>query len=164
MKSIIGKIIRILDNRTVIINLGREQGININTTFKVFASPELIIDPFQNNSELGSVVLVKARLKSNDVFEKFTIASTKWSEISFMHIEESLSSITSLMSHNEVDMGELNVIPEEIKPWKAISEEPVKIGDIVEAEIVDIESKPIIKRSEKSNKRKRVISLSKKKT
>jgi hypothetical protein len=163
MSSQIGKIIRILDTRTVIINLGSDQGININTIFKVYASPESIIDPFQQDSTLGSIILIKARLKANQVFDKFTIASTKWSEASFKFMETSISNISSLMESKEIDMGELNVLPEEIKPWKAISEEPVRIGDTVEAEVLSMPSKPLLKRSKKSEKRKRTLSLSKKK-
>lgn len=128
MAKLKGKIIRILDKRTVIINLGKENGIEKESIFSVYGKPEEIIDP-ETKESLGSVVLIKAKIRATQVFDKFTIASTRWSENIF-----SLSSaITSnMLSAKEIDQGELNILPEEMEPWKVTSGEPVRIGDVVE--------------------------------
>jgi hypothetical protein len=145
MATITGRIIRILDTRTVIVNLGREHGISHNTTFRVHASPESIVDPY-TSEELGKVVLVKARLKASQVFDKFTIASTKWTESTFSGVGSSSSSLLDWLGSQPVDTGELRVLPEEIRPWRAVSEEPVRVGDTVEVEPSAAPAAPVKKR------------------
>jgi hypothetical protein len=136
-QKIKGKIIRIIDKRTVVINLGGENGINNNSVFYILGEPEEIQDPFTNEI-LGTVNVTKTRVKASQVFEKFTIATTTWTVTSYR------SSVLSLLSAGvagsgyetkEVDEGELNVNSKELQPWKARSETPVKIGDEVEVTV-----------------------------
>jgi len=135
-KTIKGKIIRILDRRTVIINLGARDGVDQSTVFRILAEPEKIIDP-DTDEVLGSVNVVKSKLKAKTVNEKFTIASTNWVE-SRMNVgnlgvwNEALSGLTE---YETVDHGKLNVDEDEIEPWKAKSEIPVRKGDVVEANV-----------------------------
>jgi hypothetical protein len=125
-----GRIIRILDNTTVVINLGSREGVGQESTFKVLGDLENIVDP-ENGEVLGAVNIVKARVKAFQVFERFSVASSTWNEIEYT----GLQSITRSLSRDYVEkkVGEqLRVKPEDVKPWKAISEVPVKVGDLVE--------------------------------
>lgn len=136
-----GKIIRILDKRTVIINLGREQGVTGSTIFHILGEPEPVIDP-ETQIELGRVTVTKSRVKASQVFDKFTIATTSW--VDTVYVDSILSHISGLSSAKwenvKVDEGELTVKQDEVKPWKAKSQSPVKIGDEVEA-IIDVDEK-----------------------
>jgi len=138
-KTITGKIIRILDRKTVIVNLGSEHGITEHSIFSIMGEPEQIVDP-ETGENLGEVTVVKSRVKASEVAEKFTIATTKWKTARLSFLDSFLSNINKNVETFEMDEGELNVDPAEINPWKAKSEAPVRVGDIVQVE-VDIEEK-----------------------
>lgn len=134
MKTINGKIIRILDTKTVIINLGTKDGITNASYFNILGEPEDIIDPFTKDV-LGRVNVVKAKLKTSHADEKFTIASTKWIQHNLKFTNTLNVGFGNLFEEQEVDEGELKVENSEIEPWKAKSETPVKVGDVVTVEI-----------------------------
>ncbi|MET0648636.1 MAG: hypothetical protein ABW208_18650 [Pyrinomonadaceae bacterium] len=142
-----GRIIRILDTRTVVINLGREHGITDASIFRILGEPEQIIDPV-TNEVLGSVKVTKTRVRATQVFDKFTTASTTWVEHG-VAVSEAINLARIFGStQNTVDEGELNVSPEDIRPWKAKSESPVKVGDTVEVYVEQPETKPEQPRTE----------------
>jgi hypothetical protein len=141
MAKIRGKIIRIIDKRTLIINLGREDGISDENVFMIHGAPEEIIDP-QTNKVLGVIKVVKARVKASQVFDNFTIATTKWKEVTLgtifnVNFDDAFGS-----KLKDRDEGDMKVRPEDIQPFKAKSEEPVLIGDVVEVEISDSKTPP----------------------
>lgn len=129
-----GKIIRIVDKTTVIINLGKNHGIRASSIFNILGNPELIIDPF-SKEELGLVSVVKAKVKAAQVHDKFTIASTRWSSTRLKFEANLGAQIGALFDTELVDQGELLVDATDLQPWKAKSETPVKVGDIVEVEV-----------------------------
>lgn len=129
-----GKIIRILDKRTVIINLGKNHGIADHSIFSIIGDPESVVDPF-TKEELGLVSVVKAKVKAVQVHDKFTIASTKWIATHFKLTANIGVQLGGLFDQETVDEGELLVSSMDVQPWKAKSETPVKVGDIVEVEV-----------------------------
>jgi len=133
-EKITGKIIRIIDKRTVIINLGSKDRISGNSIFSIMGEPEKILDP-DTKEVLGEVTIVKTRVKAKEVAEKFTIATTKWKSTRINFFD---TLIPKGFGTVETDEGELNVDESDIKPWRAISESPIKVGDIVEVEIESI--------------------------
>lgn len=133
-KTIRGKIIRIIDTRTVIINLGTKDGITNDSYFNILGEPEEIIDPFSKEI-LGAVNIVKAKLKASQAYEKFTIATTSWVRHSIKLKDPLSASLADMYETVEVDEGELRVDKSQIQPWKAKSELPVKIGDTVTVEV-----------------------------
>jgi len=133
-ETITGKIIRIIDKRTVIIDLGSNDRINTNSIFSIMGEPEEIFDP-ETNETLGEVTIVKSRVKAKEVAEKFTIATTKWKTARISLFDSMLGGLSKGVEAIETDEGELNVDESDIKPWRAISESPVKVGDIVKVEI-----------------------------
>lgn len=129
-KKIKGKIIRILDTTSLIINLGKEHGITYSSIFYVLGDSEPVIDP-ETNAELGSVKVAKIRVKASQVFDKFTIATTSW--VNTVYKYELFAD--DQMEEIKIDEGELKVNPEDIQPWKAKSESPIKVGDEVEVTV-----------------------------
>src|SRR5689334_6073263 len=111
-----GRIIRILDPKTVIINLGSEDGISSDSIFYILGEPEDIVDP-QTNEVLGSVKATKGRVRASTVSEKFTIATTSWSESAI-----SASAALFPLLTTRINEGDLKVDLREIKPWKSRSE------------------------------------------
>lgn len=138
-KTIKGKIIRIVDNRTVIINLGKKDGVTDKSYFQIVGEPEDIVDPF-TKEKLGAVNIVKANLKASNTFEKFTIATTKWEATSLKFQSSLAQQMQEFIKTEEIDEGELKVDKSEIQPWKAKSELPVRLGDIVTVDIEETEN------------------------
>ena len=140
-KIIQGRIIRILDSNSVIINLGRRDGVTGDSIFKILAEPESVIDP-ETKEELGKVKVVKAKLKASLVEEKFTIAVTKWRNTVFNFSVG--PAIGNLLKTEDVDQGDLLVRREDIEPWMAQTKIPVQLGDLIETavEIRDVSQLP----------------------
>ena len=132
-----GRIIRIVDDHTALVNLGRVDGIVLESIFRVIGESEEIIDPI-TDEKLGSIDVVKAKLKASQVHERFTVATSRWTTYSFSlrpfeNVQEIVKSMynTESESHGE----DLHVDPEEIRPWKAHAEQLIRVGDEVEVEI-----------------------------
>jgi len=132
MPTVRGRVIRILDRRTIIVNLGSNDGITLRSVFAVLGDPEPVVDPL-TKEELGQVVVVKARVKAQQVYERFTICTTRWVE--YTHYPDiAWESVFGLESET-IDEGELRVDAGQVRPWKGRSEAPVKVGDPVQAEV-----------------------------
>src|SRR5690242_6972321 len=119
-----GKIARIIDSKTVVINLGSEHGIDSDSIFFILGEPENIVDP-DTKEVLGSVSVTKSRLKASQVFEKFTIARTSWTVYRY-HTTKGIYGLFPSAgqietSVEEVDEGPLRVLEQELQPWKARS-------------------------------------------
>lgn len=130
-----GRIIRIIDRRTVVINLGEKHGIDNSSIFYILGEPEEIKDPYTDEI-LGTVNVTKIKVKASQVFDKFTVATTSWTNIHYPSIFLSgILKVGELAQTQTIDEGELKVKEDEIQPWKARSESPVKVGDEVEVEV-----------------------------
>ena len=145
-RTVQGRIIRIVDLSTVLVNLGRADGILPDTVFRILSESEEIIDPV-TEEVLGNILVVKARLKSRQVYDRFTIASSRWTtKTSSLNLFPDLvQSFSSAYQEQTTSHGnDLNVDPTEIEEWAAYTERPVRVGDTVEAEITveDEEDEP----------------------
>lgn len=134
MTEIKGRIIRLLDNRTVIVNLGAKDGIRKGVVFSILGNPELVVDPV-TQQVLGELVIVKDKITANQVEEKFTIAR-KPETVTTGLVNYALLGLGSVQQHEQQP---LNVDKKDVRPWKALSEEPIKVGDEVVADIADKE-------------------------
>jgi hypothetical protein len=88
---------------------------------------------------LGIINVVKGKIKAEAVFDKFTIATSKWNERYLTYgkiIGDAISGVIPV-GEEVIDKQEeiLRVRPEEVKPWNAVSKEYVKVGDEVEVTV-----------------------------
>lgn len=140
-RTIRGRIIRILDTTTVIINLGRKNGVTPQSIFRILGDPETIEDP-ASGEVLGSLTVVKAKARASQVYERFTIATSKWTTRSspaygLLGMEPAYGLLgMNILKDQVVEHGEeLRVDPNEVKPWRAESEAPVQLGDEIEVSV-----------------------------
>ncbi len=75
MKGIEGKIAKIIDEYTVVINRGHEHGVEEDMRFVIYEQGEEIKDPDTDES-LGTFEYVKAKVRVTNVSEKFSTATT----------------------------------------------------------------------------------------
>jgi hypothetical protein len=129
MAKIRGKIIRILNPETFIINLGSSNRIEEDSIFSILGSPENVVDP-NTDEDLGAIQIVKGRLKADKVYDKFTIAVSRWIEATYLDFI-----INPLKTKDSVHEEKLFVNEKDIQPWKSLKGNPVSVGDDVETEI-----------------------------
>jgi len=133
-----GRIIRIVDPQTVIIDLGSESGIEEGSIFRIVGKAEEITDP-ETKAVLGTLAVVKGKVRASQVHPKFTIATSKWtSELVTLRLPgDSLRAALDSMwdTSTETYGKELRVDQGELEPWKAESEEMVRVGDPVEVDV-----------------------------
>lgn len=76
VEPIRGKVARVLSSRDVAINVGSNEGVQVGMIFKILSTEgSEIIDP-DTREILGSVELVKIRVKVTAVQERIAVAST----------------------------------------------------------------------------------------
>ena len=107
------KIIRIIDDRTVIINGGSENDIFTNDIFQIYELGDKIVDP-ETNEELGFLEQIKDTIIAVNVMEKMTICTKKPEKIGL----EDFYSDLMYVEQNEITGG--------LK-----SDNPIKVGDKV---------------------------------
>ena len=132
MPKIRGRIIRILDAETVMINLGKGDGVSRGSVFSVLSESEAVVDP-TTRQELGRVQLVKAKVRAAGVYDRFTIAVTKWVVPKTNLDQRKIQGA----ANSEVDQEEVLVDLRQIQPWRAVSEIPIRLGDAVEVVVAE---------------------------
>ena len=142
-----GRIIRVVDSATVIVNLGRDDGVADYSIFRVIGATEDIVDPVTDEA-LGSMEVVKAKVRASQVYNRFTVATSKWTtySVKFKPFGGAVADAVSSMLGTETEThgGDLRVNPDEVEPWQATTEETTNLGDEVEVDIVlDDEETPL---------------------
>lgn len=121
-----GRIIRIIDSTTVVINVGKAHGVTVGDIFRIDGSREVIIDP-QTGTELGDLLVSKGSLKVTATYDQFSLAVSKW----VATLGEMISmSFTTPQPVREIG-SELFVDRQELKPWGSTYGGRVIVGDKV---------------------------------
>lgn len=145
MGEVRGKIIRVLSPTQVIVNKGKVDGVTQRANFQVLADPEQIVDP-ETGEKLGSVVIIKARLEAIQVFDKFTIAAVPanydfsgvFGEFFGQRGKEQSKGGSSGSLVPPVSYPPLNIDDTQVQPWKALSDEKIRVGDAVQYKVADV--------------------------
>lgn len=120
-----GKILKILDQYRVVINLGSEHGVNEGMEFIIYEEGEMIKDP-ETSEDIEKLEIVKGKVRATTIQQKISIAE------SFEIVKRFYSPmkvITDLYTTEERVVRERKrLIEEEIE---APETPPVKVGDLV---------------------------------
>jgi hypothetical protein len=118
-----GKIIKILDDRRVIVNLGFKDGVKKDMKFIIYDEGEEIIDP-ESKTSLGKREIVKHRIKSIHIQENFSImVSDVW-----------ISTILDRLFDADHKTQKKLLLEEDVKRPEDI-ERAIKVGDLVRQEV-----------------------------
>ena len=126
-----GKIVRILDNQRVIVNLGYEQGVTPGSHFFIYEEGEEIFDP-SSNASLGKLELIKAELETYNVQEKMSVLTPRQREGSQSTTVLSATLAQTSSTHGGVSRSErnhLNVRQDQISGFQSPS--VIALGDLV---------------------------------
>jgi hypothetical protein len=131
---IVGRVIRILDRQTLVLNVGSEQGVENGMRFNIYTPGERITDP-ETGEDLGGYRARKATVVARSAYPKFTIAVTPMRSRR-VPPEDFLTRFAGRTEHVQ---EQLPVSESEIEPVASGNE--VRVGDQVE-EVVQEKPKP----------------------
>lgn len=132
-----GKVAKILDSRSLVINRGRKDGVRLDMIFQILDKPEVIKDPDSGN-KLGAVERPKVKVKVTSIEEKFAIAETY--RVTRVNVGGTGIAVTSLFTPPKYE-DRVETLKTKEHTWEDLSEADsiVKTGDSV------IEVRPQIK-------------------
>lgn len=147
-----GKIAAIIDDATLVLNVGLEQGVREGTTFLVVDEHAEIVDP-DTGETLGNWEMVKARLVATHVQERMcTVKAPVVPDDMVLSSTRPLSAV--MVEHSMGRFGDRD------QSWKRMevrnadvsgrpSFQPIAVGDRVRSNVLD-ENSPTDPTSEKS--------------
>ncbi len=121
------KVIKIINDTSLIVNGGSNNGISRGDMMQIIGKGETIIDP-ETKENLGNLEIVKARLNVTEVYEKMCVCETAY-------ISEYMSSIFSNNIFGS-KQKKLEIEPTEIS---GDGDKTIRIGDM--AKHIKIEKK-----------------------
>lgn len=115
------KVIRIIDDKTIMINYGQRNGAKSGEKIRVFQKGE---DIYENNIFLGTLDVIKEDLEIIAVYSAFSLCQKITSkQVNPYQLLEPYRNVTKI--------EKLNVEKSEIENLKYKSDEPIKNGDLV---------------------------------
>lgn len=120
-----GIVIRITDEYSVILNVGREQGVKQGMIFVIYAEGEEIQDPVSKKN-LGKYERIKARVIVVRAQEKFSLAKHAEREV----VSATMSAIQALRGEFTVTK-KLPVDEHDMSPIVVPDDSKIKVGDKV---------------------------------
>lgn len=125
MSFIKGKILRITNEYTVVIDVGREQGVKLGTKFLIYANAGDLTDP-DTKKNLGVLEIPKGEVVVKLVQENYSVAETEF--------ESQKTSLGQILSMQLITTREAHkLLPVETKDIKPVPENIFKVreGDLV---------------------------------
>lgn len=115
------KIAKIVDEYTVVINAGSNQGINRGKTFEIYSLGSEVTDP-DTGASLGTLDYVKAKIVATDVFPKMSVCKNR---------DQMATMVAGLAAAMIGKPVELNVAAEDISGDYDGYDSLIRIGDRV---------------------------------
>lgn len=114
------KIIKIINNSSVVVNAGKNEGIKEDELFKIMGEKGVPVTDPDTGKELGTLDAIKGIVKATHVYDKISILETEHSMRSML--------INPLVNGFQ---ERLKVDNEQITGGMPNDDDPVKIGDEV---------------------------------
>lgn len=128
------KVIKIIDEYSLVINSGLKDGISVGDSIEIFLEGDEIVDPFNEDRVLGTLDFIKDTLKVSEVYTEFAVCKkTVTEEVNIPSplqkaISHSMSGITGTRETRTI-VKKINVDESEITGRKT-GDSVIKIGDI----------------------------------
>lgn len=129
--SIIGKVAAIIDDTTLVVNVGQAQGVEEGMGFVVYSEHQEIVDP-DSGEVLGKWEIVKAQVVVVHVQERMSTVRSLVNEI-----VENTSTLSAMMvQHSLGQYGAQNQERQPLEVQAAASSgrpqnQPIKVGDLI---------------------------------
>jgi hypothetical protein len=117
------RVIKIPGEYSILVNVGKNDGLHIGDTLEVYAKGEKIIDPYSKN-ELGTLDYIKARVEITSIYENMCLCKNT-------EYNDSLSLAASLSTTMRGQRRSLPVDDKEITGDFSKFDKTIRIGDYV---------------------------------
>lgn len=114
------KVIKIIDDKTLVINAGRENGIETGNDIEIYQPGNEIIDPDTNKS-LGTLDYIKAELEVVNVYPKMSVCKD---------VRTKTYPFASVLNLTQTYTETLNINPEDISGGFEDVDKKIRIGDL----------------------------------
>lgn len=129
MENNVYKIVKIIDEYTVVINAGSNSNVQVGDEFQILDKQSSeVIDP-DTDEVIGYLDLIKATVKVSEVQEKMCICTSKYYAKAHETLLTNIGSIKSNLSFAEQER--LNIDYKQATGGLRRSDEPIRIGDTV---------------------------------
>jgi hypothetical protein len=125
---ITGKVAAILGDEEVVLNVGREDGVEEDTEFVIFLEGRHIFDP-ETGEDLGAIETVKGRVEVYHVMDKMSRARTLTYQVPMSSLYEALARPGGALLGYQTRRRKLQVPEEQVSG--AAEDFTVKVGDRV---------------------------------
>ncbi|MCU4958658.1 hypothetical protein OB990_20905 [Bacillus cereus] len=131
------KVIKIIDEYSLVINSGLKDGISIGDSIEIFLEGDEIVDPFNEGKVLGTLDFIKDTLEVTEVYSEFAVCEkrvTKEVHIpsplqkAISHSMSGLSGITGT-TETRITVKKINIDESEITGRRK-GNKVIRIGDI----------------------------------
>ncbi|MDQ0233026.1 hypothetical protein [Metabacillus malikii] len=142
------RVIKIIDEYSLVINGGLSDDISMGDEIEIFLEGEKILDPFNDNINLGTLDFIKDRLEVTEVYPKFSvckkIATEKINKPSALQKALSVSAVSAISgipslygtTETRTTVQKINIDKNEIT-GRTTGEKIIKIGDIARIALSD---------------------------
>lgn len=117
------KIVKIIDEYKVVVNGGSAQGIKSGDILEVFEPGEQVVDP-DTGASLGTLDLIKAKLRVVDLFEQMCVCTNSEDELKSAFAQ-------AMVSSNLTKPRPLNVDATDISGGYENVSKKIKVGDLL---------------------------------
>lgn len=117
------KIVKIIDEYSVVINAGFDHGVKKGQLFEIYVPGESIIDP-DSNEDLGTMDFIKGQVVVKKAFPKMSICENSRTENAFTNFDNLASYMLARAKPLNVDSVEISGGFEDYDP-------KIKVGDLI---------------------------------
>ncbi len=122
------KVIKIIDDRKIVINAGTSHGLNTGDELEIYLPGKPIIDP-DTNEDLGTLDPIKAYIEIRNIYPKMSVcvnAQKEPASTALAILQDTANALTTTVPKR------LPVHPEDISGgWLESSEHRIRVGDLV---------------------------------
>ncbi|MGL5085400.1 MAG: hypothetical protein ACRC68_06710 [Clostridium sp.] len=123
------KVIKIIDEYRIVVNVGANEGIKSGDIFEIFVQGEMVID-IDSKEELGTLDFIKAKIEVETVFEKMCICVNEL-KVNNSPFATAGKLALSFYGNSEKEPETLNITMSEITGGLSNYDKKIKLGDLV---------------------------------
>ncbi|WP_066300235.1 hypothetical protein [Bacillus sp. FJAT-29937] len=129
------KVIKIIDEYSLVINGGINDDISLGDNIEIFLEGDEIIDPFNEDEKLGTLDFIKEKLEVTEIYSNFAVCKKIITEKIF-HPSAMQRAFSSIATNGLGGTTETRTIVEKINVDKSeitgrkTGEKVIKIGDL----------------------------------
>lgn len=122
-----GKVVKIIDEYSVVVDIGYSDGVNEDMEFVIYNEGETIEDP-DSGEKIGTMEHRKAKVSPHHIMENMTVMESSETEIETFDVGPSIS-LPSINKKKKVEVKK--ELPLDEIPDKPKEDNTIEVGDLI---------------------------------